>query len=56
MKPYKTTIPNTDVSFEMIPIKGGEFTMGTPASENGPRKGRRAAAQSQDRPVLDGQV
>lgn len=33
MKPYKTTIPETTVSFEMVPIPGGEFTMGTPASE-----------------------
>ena len=38
MKPYKTTIPNTDVSFEMVPIPGGEFTMGTPATEAGHKK------------------
>ncbi len=38
MEPYKTTIPNTDVSFEMVPIPGGEFTMGTPDSEPGRRK------------------
>ena len=38
MKPYKLTIPATDVSFEMLPVPGGEFMMGTPASE----KGRRA--------------
>lgn len=38
MKPYKATIPRTDVSFEMIPIKGGEFKMGTPDSEKGHRK------------------
>ena len=35
---YKTTIPNTDVSFEMVPIPGGEFTMGTPATEPGHSK------------------
>ena len=34
-KPYKTTIPGTTVDFEMVPIPGGEFTMGTPASEKG---------------------
>ena len=39
MKPYKTTIPNTEVTFEMIPIKGGEFMMGTPASETGHKQG-----------------
>jgi formylglycine-generating enzyme required for sulfatase activity len=38
MKAYKTTIPNTDVAFQMTPIPGGEFTMGTPDSETGHRK------------------
>jgi formylglycine-generating enzyme required for sulfatase activity len=38
MKAYKTAIPNTDVSFEMMPIKGGEFTMGTPETETGHTK------------------
>ncbi|MBL8236915.1 MAG: SUMF1/EgtB/PvdO family nonheme iron enzyme [Bryobacterales bacterium] len=33
--PYKATIPNTVVSFEMVPIPGGEFTMGTPETEKG---------------------
>ena len=33
MKPYKTTIPGTDVAFEMIPIPGGTFKMGSPATE-----------------------
>jgi formylglycine-generating enzyme required for sulfatase activity len=35
MKPYKTLIPGTVVSFEMVPIPGGVFAMGTPASEPG---------------------
>jgi formylglycine-generating enzyme required for sulfatase activity len=35
MKPYKVTIPGTDVTFEMIPVPGGEFTMGTPENEPG---------------------
>jgi formylglycine-generating enzyme required for sulfatase activity/mono/diheme cytochrome c family protein len=35
MKPYKVTIPGSDVSFEMIPIKGGEFVMGSPDGEKG---------------------
>jgi formylglycine-generating enzyme required for sulfatase activity len=38
MKPYKASIPHTDVSFEMVPISGGEFTMGTPSTEPGHRK------------------
>jgi formylglycine-generating enzyme required for sulfatase activity/mono/diheme cytochrome c family protein len=33
MKNYTTTIPGTSVSYEMIPIKGGEYTLGSPASE-----------------------
>ncbi|MEX0717608.1 MAG: SUMF1/EgtB/PvdO family nonheme iron enzyme [Planctomycetaceae bacterium] len=33
MKPYRQTIPDTDVSFEMLPIPGGEFLMGSPADE-----------------------
>lgn len=32
---YTETIPGTDIKFEMVPIKGGEFTMGSPASEPG---------------------
>ncbi len=37
-KPYTATIPNSDVSFRMVPIPGGEFRMGTPDSEKGHRK------------------
>ena len=33
MKPYVETIPGTDVKFEMLPIPGGTFTMGSPPSE-----------------------
>ena len=28
--PYKVTIPNTTISYEMVPIPAGEFTMGSP--------------------------
>jgi formylglycine-generating enzyme required for sulfatase activity len=38
MKPYSAAIPNTGVSFEMLPIPGGGFSMGTPDSEPGHRK------------------
>lgn len=38
VKPYTATIPNSDVSFQMVPIPGGEFRMGTPDSEKGHRK------------------
>ncbi len=30
---YVETIPNTDMKFEMMPIPGGTFTMGSPAGE-----------------------
>jgi formylglycine-generating enzyme required for sulfatase activity len=33
MKAYVETIPGTEIKFEMIPIAGGTFTMGSPASE-----------------------
>jgi formylglycine-generating enzyme required for sulfatase activity len=34
MKPYVETTPGTDIKFEMIPIPGGAFDMGSPASED----------------------
>ena len=33
MKAYKNKIPKTGVEYEMVPIPGGEFTMGSPDSE-----------------------
>jgi formylglycine-generating enzyme required for sulfatase activity len=35
MKPYKQAIAGTDVDFEMVPIPGGVFTMGSPTAERG---------------------
>ena len=35
MLPYKATIPGTDTTFEMIPVPGGTFTMGSPEDEEG---------------------
>ena len=34
MRPYKLKIPQTKISFEMIPISGGQFLMGSPETEN----------------------
>ncbi len=34
-KPYTETIAGTDVTFRMVPIPGGEFSMGSPDSEVG---------------------
>ncbi|MCH5378316.1 MAG: SUMF1/EgtB/PvdO family nonheme iron enzyme, partial [Planctomycetes bacterium] len=33
MKPYKEKISGTDVTFELVPIKGGTFKIGSPAEE-----------------------
>ncbi len=35
MQPYTETIPGTKVTFKMVPISGGTFTMGSPAGESG---------------------
>jgi formylglycine-generating enzyme required for sulfatase activity len=35
MVPYTETIPGTEVSFEMMPIPGGEFLLGSPPDEAG---------------------
>ncbi len=32
-EPYTETIPGTNVKFEMVPIRGGKFMMGSPSSE-----------------------
>src|SRR5438552_1992375 len=34
-KAYTETIPGTAVKFDMVPIPGGTFLMGSPASEQG---------------------
>ena len=35
MKPYTEIIPGTDVKFDMVPIRGGTFKMGSPENEKG---------------------
>ena len=35
MQPYSQRLRHTDVSFDMVPIPGGEFVMGSPESEVG---------------------
>ena len=38
MIPYTETIPGTKIRFEMIPVPGGEFLLGSPSSEPGRNK------------------
>ncbi len=35
MEPYTETIPGTDIKFQMLPIRGGTFLMGSPRTEPG---------------------
>ena len=35
LKPYEQNVPGTEVKFKMVPITGGSFTIGSPASEKG---------------------
>ena len=35
MQPYTAAITGTDVSFDMVPIRGGKFAMGSPDNEKG---------------------
>ena len=35
MVPYTTTIPGTEVKYQMVPVPGGSFTMGSPEDEEG---------------------
>jgi formylglycine-generating enzyme required for sulfatase activity len=35
MKEYAETLPSSDTKFDMVPIKGGKFKMGSPATEKG---------------------
>lgn len=34
-EPYREKLPDTDVQFAMAPVRGGRFTMGSPAAEAG---------------------
>ncbi len=34
-QPYRATVPGTDVGFDMVPIRGGTFVMGSPEGEAG---------------------
>lgn len=54
MKPYRQRIPGTDVSFEMVPIPGGEFLMGAPEDESGSQADERPQHKVQIAPFWMG--
>ena len=54
MKPYTEKLVNTDVSFEMAPVPGGAFKMGSPAGEKDRKPDEGPQVESQDRAILDG--
>jgi formylglycine-generating enzyme required for sulfatase activity len=49
MKKYTARVPGSDITFEMIPIPGGAFTIGSPAGETG----RRADEGPQQRVTIE---
>ncbi len=56
MKPYAEKIQGTSLKFDMVPIPGGTFMMGSPESEADRRKNEGPQRRSHHRPVLDGQA
>ena len=46
MKPYAELIEHTEEKFELVPIKGGRFVMGSPATEKGARRMRVRSTRS----------
>ncbi len=56
MKPYTEQISGTPVKFDMVPIKGGKFTMGTPAGEAGRKEDEGPQHEVEVGALLDGQV
>ena len=54
MAAYVETIPGTDLKFELLPIPGGTFTMGSPASEARAQRKRRTSASGDFETILDG--
>src|SRR5688572_7799909 len=43
--PYDQSIPGSSVSFNMVPVQAGSFTMGSPASEAGRKPAEGPAKQ-----------
>ncbi len=56
MKPYQETISGTGVKFEMVPIPGGEYTMGSPDAEEGRKPDEGPAVQVKISPFWMGKM
>jgi len=56
MKAYKENITGTGVAFEMVPIPGGEFTMGSPDSEEGRKPDEGPAVKAKISPFWMGKM
>ena len=54
MQKYNEPIRGTEVTFDMVPIPGGEFMMGSPALSRNESRDEGPAAQGENRTVLDG--
>ena len=55
MKKYSEQIQSTDLKFDMVPIPGGTYKMGSPDGEKGRKPDEGPQDRSQARAVLDGQ-
>ena len=56
LKAYVESIPGTDLKFDMLPIPGGTFVMGSPPDEPNRSPDEGPAHRVADRAVLDGQA
>ena len=56
MKPYTEEILGTDVTFDMVPIPGGEFLMGSPKDEADRKEDEGPQREGRGQSFLDGQV
>ncbi len=54
MKPYMEKIPGTDVTFDMVPIPGGKFLLGSPETESGRGKDEGPQSEIEIRPMWVG--
>ena len=56
MQPYSETLPGSELTFDLVPIKGGTFKMGSPAAEKSRKDDEGPQVDGRHRALLDGQV